>query len=282
MKSSQRAKLLATILSAAISLPIMSPISFATKTNRNFGKDASKRQREGANGSSSSRSTMPPETKKPHRDAEDSDDDMDFTEGRPREAVEGLSSSESAMAPETKRAHEATEESDNDMMVADEGSSSSHAAAAPLMPVYDLFKSLVTGDENWGTAHDDMHRYTDLLRDNPQSALNRGSLENDFLFTLVQHAINGDRDNIYMYILKNVVLKDNLFSTATSGSSGATILHLAAMRNSEELVEFLINKEANVNVADSFGHTPLYYAFRSQSPNQHIIGILLENGAISL
>lgn len=42
--------------------------------------------------------------------------------------------------------------------------------------------------------------------------------------------------------------------------NGATVLHTAAMRGSDDIVKFLIKNGADVNVQDDSGRAPLYWA----------------------
>lgn len=60
---------------------------------------------------------------------------------------------------------------------------------------------------------------------------------------------------------------------------GGTPLHYAASSGNLKLVQFLINNGADVNVRDSGGHTPLFYAV-SKGGNLQIVTHLLRNGAI--
>jgi ankyrin repeat protein len=59
---------------------------------------------------------------------------------------------------------------------------------------------------------------------------------------------------------------------------GRTYLHWAANRGNAEVVEYLLNKGAKVNIMDSHGTTPLLFAAASGQPNTKIYDLLLAHG----
>lgn len=59
---------------------------------------------------------------------------------------------------------------------------------------------------------------------------------------------------------------------------GRTYLHWAANRGNAEVVEYLLNKGAKVNILDSHGTTPLLFAAASGQPNTKIYDLLLAHG----
>ena len=76
-------------------------------------------------------------------------------------------------------------------------------------------------------------------------------------------------------------LKDLLRSDPKCANSvgwhGLTPLHQAALKNSQELVELLLDHGANVNQANAFGETPLHFA--CQAASLHCVNKFIENGA---
>lgn len=60
-------------------------------------------------------------------------------------------------------------------------------------------------------------------------------------------------------------------------SSGLTALHFACMYNREDVVEWMISKNVNVNVLDGDNRSPLYLAF--ESGNKEIVDMLISAGA---
>ena len=84
----------------------------------------------------------------------------------------------------------------------------------------------------------------------------------------------GDINSIKGYIEQGVNLNER------QGSEyGFTPLHFAVHSNRVETVEFLIGKGANVNIADWWGRTPLFFVIRSREGSHPLLGLLLENGA---
>ncbi|CAM3940002.1 ankyrin repeat domain-containing protein [Mucilaginibacter galii] len=59
---------------------------------------------------------------------------------------------------------------------------------------------------------------------------------------------------------------------------GRTYLHWAANRGNAEVLEYLLNKGAKVNIMDSHGTTPLLFAAASGQPNTKIYDLLLAHG----
>jgi ankyrin repeat protein len=90
-------------------------------------------------------------------------------------------------------------------------------------------------------------------------------------------------------------LESRLFSAASEGDlegvkaalqdgadvdyapNGVSVLHVAAMDGHAEVVSALLARGANVNIADSFGNTPLYQAIFWNKKS--VVEILLANGA---
>lgn len=58
---------------------------------------------------------------------------------------------------------------------------------------------------------------------------------------------------------------------------GTSALHLAVISEQKELVEYLINKEANLDITDKYGRTPLIYAVNLR--NEELAKLLINNGA---
>lgn len=58
---------------------------------------------------------------------------------------------------------------------------------------------------------------------------------------------------------------------------GRSPLHLAASKGYEDIVEFLIQKEAPVNIKDNYGNTPLFEAIKHGY--DHVASLLVESGA---
>ena len=59
--------------------------------------------------------------------------------------------------------------------------------------------------------------------------------------------------------------------------SGNTLLIWAVKNNNKELVQFLIENGADVNLANDYGNTPLHFAFSNK--NYEIVNILLKNNS---
>ena len=59
--------------------------------------------------------------------------------------------------------------------------------------------------------------------------------------------------------------------------NGNTLLIWAVKNNNKELVQFLIENGAEVNLANDYGNTPLHFAFSNK--NYEIVNILLKNNA---
>jgi hypothetical protein len=59
--------------------------------------------------------------------------------------------------------------------------------------------------------------------------------------------------------------------------TGESLLHLAVQNNAVNVINVLLNNQANINIIDNKGNTPLHYA--TQLSNQDIIQLLLEKGA---
>jgi uncharacterized protein len=93
---------------------------------------------------------------------------------------------------------------------------------------------------------------------------------------------------IHLALLKN---KDDIFNALlergadvnVAGRSGKvegqTVLYLAVVRGREDLVENLLTKGANPNLADSGGATPLTEACIGSNVNANIVKMLLDKGA---
>ncbi len=62
-----------------------------------------------------------------------------------------------------------------------------------------------------------------------------------------------------------------------AGNCKYTPLHYASIWNNKDIVELLIESNANVNVKDYLGYTPFSYAL--ERGNQEIIQLLKEHGA---
>lgn len=56
------------------------------------------------------------------------------------------------------------------------------------------------------------------------------------------------------------------------------VIHFAVLRESTDMVQWLINYQADINVKDEFGSTPLSMALLDKN-NSSIIALLLKNGA---
>ncbi|XP_076456564.1 uncharacterized protein LOC143290895 [Babylonia areolata] len=56
-----------------------------------------------------------------------------------------------------------------------------------------------------------------------------------------------------------------------------SLLHIAANRHDKKVADYLIHHGADVNAADSFGRTPLFYANRSG--NREVAKLLVDSGA---
>jgi ankyrin repeat protein len=54
---------------------------------------------------------------------------------------------------------------------------------------------------------------------------------------------------------------------------------LAAEKGSIELVQMLIEFNADVKVKDKFGRTALFYAIEANNENSDVVSVLLDNGA---
>ncbi len=56
-------------------------------------------------------------------------------------------------------------------------------------------------------------------------------------------------------------------------------LHIAVQSESVRIVQFLLEKGAEINAADKFGRTPLMIAISGYNGDRTIIDLLLKNGA---
>ena len=68
-----------------------------------------------------------------------------------------------------------------------------------------------------------------------------------------------------------------LFRSSKDKDNGNTLLIWAVKNNNKELVQFLIENGAEVNLANDYGNTPLHFAFSNK--NYEIVNILLKNNA---
>ena len=59
----------------------------------------------------------------------------------------------------------------------------------------------------------------------------------------------------------------------------ATPLHLASVLGNKEIVKYLLNHDANVNIKNNNEQTPLHAVISSENPNINVVKILIENGA---
>mgnify|MGYP001064038636 CR=1 FL=1 len=101
---------------------------------------------------------------------------------------------------------------------------------------------------------------------------------------------------VYFCLIKQILM-DKLYQAAQSGnlnlikislkrtininmpnSQNWTLLHFACFGRQQEIVQFLIDKQANLNARTSDGVTPLHLA--AQVGNEFLIAILIEAGAI--
>ncbi|EAC3818518.1 ankyrin repeat domain-containing protein [Listeria monocytogenes] len=105
---------------------------------------------------------------------------------------------------------------------------------------------------------------------------------------LTKYGINSvDRDNRSllmsavverkMSVIEYLIEKDSNLNL--QDKNGMTALHLAAMHDYAEIVEYLISKEAMVDAEDSNGNTPLWRAAMELPKEAKSIAVLLENGA---
>jgi Ankyrin repeats (3 copies) len=60
---------------------------------------------------------------------------------------------------------------------------------------------------------------------------------------------------------------------------GESLLHMACRRSHTEVVVFLLNKGANVNIRDDYHRTPLHDAAWTTTPNFKLVDTLLKHGA---
>lgn len=88
---------------------------------------------------------------------------------------------------------------------------------------------------------------------------------------LLEAAIEGDIAEV------KKLIEDEGLHPDTCNADGVTSLHCAAGMSNIELVEYLIQREANVNVCDDHGWTPLHSAAYLNSKD--ISEVLLNNGA---
>ncbi|XP_065910277.1 poly [ADP-ribose] polymerase tankyrase-2-like [Dysidea avara] len=82
-----------------------------------------------------------------------------------------------------------------------------------------------------------------------------------------------------MELLKFLLDHDQVSVLAAVTSDGKTALHLAAMRDSVEIAELLINKEFPIDEDDENGETALHVAYKKGS--YQVWKLLLEEGADS-
>jgi hypothetical protein len=87
-----------------------------------------------------------------------------------------------------------------------------------------------------------------------------------------EHARNGDVETI-----KQILDAHPEFVTNSVGNYRSTLLHTAAFNGRTDAVTELLNRQADVNVQNTEGHTPLYDSIRSG--NIEVIRTLLEHGA---
>ncbi len=60
---------------------------------------------------------------------------------------------------------------------------------------------------------------------------------------------------------------------------GYSVMHEAAMRENNEILEYLIRKGGNINAKDKGGDTPLHYSVMARDPNLEFVKFLLKKGA---
>lgn len=76
------------------------------------------------------------------------------------------------------------------------------------------------------------------------------------------------------------LLAAGLNASATVGSSGNTLLHIATHNHNGGVVAALIEAGVAVNAKNVVGHTPLHFAMTGLNPNRwHVISVLLRAGA---
>ena len=73
------------------------------------------------------------------------------------------------------------------------------------------------------------------------------------------------------------LLDSGAFVNKKTGWQSITPLHWASENNNQEMVELLIDHDANVNAKDKFGETSLYYAIEANKPD--MVELLLDRGA---
>jgi ankyrin repeat protein len=81
----------------------------------------------------------------------------------------------------------------------------------------------------------------------------------------------GDLDAVRAQLATNPTL------IATRRADGCTVLHIAVLSKSQEIIEYLLNKKSDVSITDNKGQSALMYAVANDSPE--IVRILLEHGA---
>ena len=108
----------------------------------------------------------------------------------------------------------------------------------------------------------------------PKFNVNSPTFQNYSLLHIASHL---NKFEIAQFLLQN----GSKVNEINQCSLGFTELHYAARnKNSAQILKLLIDYGANVNIRDSIGHTPLYYAIFSQDFNA--VKLLIENGSENL
>jgi len=105
----------------------------------------------------------------------------------------------------------------------------------------------------------------------------------DIVELLIEQGANVDGDPILIWAIENnhvdwlnFLIEKNA-NVNVQDNSGKTPLIIAAQSGHTEVVQLLIDRDANVNVQDNYGNTPLSMA--AEKGNKEIVKLLIEKGA---
>mmetsp|Transcript_25294 Transcript_25294/g.28129 ORF Transcript_25294/g.28129 Transcript_25294/m.28129 type:complete len:157 (+) Transcript_25294:21-491(+) len=86
-------------------------------------------------------------------------------------------------------------------------------------------------------------------------------------------AINGELEKVQQLVADGA----DVNSKYRTGAAVSSLLHVAASRGRREVIEFLIDKGANIEAVDSDGQTPIVFAVKHR--HNLLIKLFIEKGA---